>query len=72
VRRHPRLLLAVCVLMGAWLLIASARRLAFDLVAGVDVDWATLASFALGLIGLLLAVPAIDDAVPHHDRNPSP
>lgn len=66
--RHHRTLLAGYLLMAAWLLLGSGRRIALDLLAGGTPDWAPFVGAGIGLAALLLAVPSLDDAIPHRLR----
>lgn len=55
------LLFVTYALMAVWLLIAGARRIAIELSAGADLDWAAFASGLIGGTALLLLLPALDD-----------
>jgi hypothetical protein len=52
-------------LMAGWLVIASARRIALTLNTGDAIDPVTFISGAIGLLALLLLIPAWDE---HHQR----
>ena len=54
-------ILIVYVVMAAWLLFASAARIALQLNRGLDLDVLPFLSGALGLLALLLLLPAFDE-----------
>jgi hypothetical protein len=55
------LLLVVYVLMAFWLLIAAGARIAIQLGAGQDLDALPFISGGIGLVGLVLLLPAYED-----------
>ena len=55
------MLYVVYVVMAIWLLIAAAARIAIQLAGGQELDPLPFISGGIGLLGLLLLVPAIED-----------
>lgn len=55
------LLFIAYVLMAGWLIIAGGRRIALQLMVGIDLDWSPFVSSAIGVVALLLLLPAIDE-----------
>jgi hypothetical protein len=51
----------VYVVMGVWLLIAGGARIAIQLAAGQDLDALPFIGGALGLVALVLLLPAYED-----------
>jgi hypothetical protein len=51
----------IYVAMAAWLLLAAAARIAIQLAAGQNLDALPFVSGAIGLLGLVLLLPAWDD-----------
>jgi len=54
-------LVVVYVVMACWLLIASGARIAIQLGAGQDLDALPFISGGLGLVGLVLLLPAYEE-----------
>jgi hypothetical protein len=54
-------IVVVYVVMAVWLLIASAARIAIQLSAGQDLDALPFIGGALGLLALVLLLPAWED-----------
>jgi hypothetical protein len=56
------------VAMALWLMISAGARIAIQLAGGLDLDALPFVSGGLGLIGLVLLLPAYEDrGRGHHD-----
>jgi hypothetical protein len=51
----------VYVAMALWLMISAAARVAIQLASGLDLDALPFISGGLGLVGLVLLLPAYED-----------
>lgn len=51
----------VYIVMALWLLISAGARIAIQLASGQDLDALPFISGGLGLIGLVLLLPAYED-----------
>jgi len=55
----------VYVAMALWLMISAAARVAIQLGSGLDLDALPFISGGLGLVGLVLLLPAYEDRRTH-------
>ena len=55
----------VYVSMALWLMISAAARVAIQLASGQDLDALPFISGGIGLIGLVLLLPAYEDRKAH-------
>jgi hypothetical protein len=55
------ILVVVYILMSLWLMIAAVTRIALQLAAGQDLDALPFISGGIGLVGLVLLLPAYED-----------
>ena len=55
----------IYVAMALWLMISAAARVAIQLGGGLDLDVLPFISGGLGLVGLVLLLPAYEDRKTH-------
>lgn len=55
------MLLTVYVLMSVWLLVSAALRISIQLSSGLPLDPLPFISGGLGLLGLILLLPTLDE-----------
>lgn len=62
------LLAVLYLLMAVWLVVAAARRIALLIAEGAPMDWSPFVSGGIGLVALLLVLPALDEWDARRDR----
>jgi hypothetical protein len=55
----------VYIAMALWLMISAGARIAIQLASGLDLDALPFISGSLGLVGLVLLLPAYEDRRNH-------